>query len=357
MNRHEFYDNLNKYQSLSHSGNYKYYNKIDLPDGKSRYFYTKAEWDAYQEGKARNKYEQQKKTIANNKAADEAKAKANQENSTVVKNNKAAEEAKKKAEERNNMSGYTKWKQQKETFEKNKAADKDEGNRKGFLSNWEKDLHTHNDTQSSIRDKTDNIRYECDVDIDDRKINDTLNNFYNAVKVGSTVTAFDSTGMSNLYDSMFKGDEKSRKDLLSRIQRSIDIYEQDIDKFEKQLNDYLNERYGDKDWIIKKDHDAVMNKLKETYEEIKKNYKDIDTDFDGWREAQINNYFGDYLRKGLTNKKDIAELQKNGIDEYIEKVIEYQGYNNPKAYDEKAQKMIKDTLRKVCEKTLSQIDN
>lgn len=48
MNRHEFYDNLNKFHALSHSGNYKYYHKIDLPDGKARYFYTKAEWDAYQ---------------------------------------------------------------------------------------------------------------------------------------------------------------------------------------------------------------------------------------------------------------------------------------------------------------------
>ena len=47
MNRHEFYDNLNKYNAISHSGNYKYYNKIDLPDGSTRYFYTKAEWDAY----------------------------------------------------------------------------------------------------------------------------------------------------------------------------------------------------------------------------------------------------------------------------------------------------------------------
>lgn len=33
---------------LVHSGkNYKYYNKIDLPSGETRYFYTKAEWDAY----------------------------------------------------------------------------------------------------------------------------------------------------------------------------------------------------------------------------------------------------------------------------------------------------------------------
>ena len=30
---------------------YKYYNKIDLPNGTTRYFYTKAEWDAYQQGK------------------------------------------------------------------------------------------------------------------------------------------------------------------------------------------------------------------------------------------------------------------------------------------------------------------
>lgn len=43
MNRYEFYDNLNRYQSLSHSGNYKYYNKIDLPGGETRYFYTKEE--------------------------------------------------------------------------------------------------------------------------------------------------------------------------------------------------------------------------------------------------------------------------------------------------------------------------
>ena len=354
MNRFEFYDKLNEYKSLQHASDYKYYNKIDLPNGTTRYFYTKAEWDAYQEGEARNKYEQRKKTIDNNKAADEAKAKENQENSTVVKNNKQKEEAKKTAEQKNNMTDYNKWKQQKDAFEKNKAASKDEGNRKGYKSNWEKDLHTHNNTQSSLRDKTDNIRYECDVVIDDREINDTLNNFYNAIRAGSIVTGFDSTGMTNLYDSMFKGDEKSRKNLLSRIQRSTDIYEQDIDKFEKQLNDYLNERYGDKDWKIKEDHDAVMNKLKETYEEIKKNYKDIDKDFDGWREDQLNNYFGDYLRKGLTNKNDIAVLQKYGIDEYIKKVIEHQGYNNPKAYDEKAQKIIKDILRRVCEKTLSQ---
>ena len=40
------YEEYNE-ESLAHSGNYKYYNKIDLPSGAVRYFYTKEEWDAY----------------------------------------------------------------------------------------------------------------------------------------------------------------------------------------------------------------------------------------------------------------------------------------------------------------------
>ena len=40
---------------LVHAGNYKYYNKIDMPNGTTRYFYTKAEWDAYQDGQGQSK--------------------------------------------------------------------------------------------------------------------------------------------------------------------------------------------------------------------------------------------------------------------------------------------------------------
>ena len=121
---------------LIHSGNFKYYNKIDLGNGQSRYFYTKAEWDAYQDGLGQQKKadapkkaiaeqknnmsgyadwkkqqnedatkKQQKETIAKNKAADEAKARANQANSTIIK------------------------KQQAENFKKNEAAAKAEGER------------------------------------------------------------------------------------------------------------------------------------------------------------------------------------------------------------------------------------
>lgn len=80
MNRHEFYDNLNKFKALSHSNDYKYYNKIDLGNGNIRYFYTKAEWDAYQEGKKRTACENQKKVNEANKTSGGAKADAAREN-------------------------------------------------------------------------------------------------------------------------------------------------------------------------------------------------------------------------------------------------------------------------------------
>jgi len=49
MDRFTFYQNISKYRSnfLAHATNYKYYNKIQLPNGTVRYFYTKEEWDAY----------------------------------------------------------------------------------------------------------------------------------------------------------------------------------------------------------------------------------------------------------------------------------------------------------------------
>ena len=66
MNRIEFYNKLDKARvqldELRHSGEYgTYYNKIEkyYPDGRARYFQTKAEWDAYQEGLAREKQRQQ----------------------------------------------------------------------------------------------------------------------------------------------------------------------------------------------------------------------------------------------------------------------------------------------------------
>lgn len=60
MNRFDFYDNLDKYKELKHSANVKYYQKIELPSGETRYFYTKEEWDAYNNPQKRREEEIQK---------------------------------------------------------------------------------------------------------------------------------------------------------------------------------------------------------------------------------------------------------------------------------------------------------
>lgn len=327
MNRFEFYDRLKDYNSLSHadkygapSGTNKYYAKLDdfYGKGKPRYFYSKEEWDGYQKNKG----------YAENAEKDKAN-----------KNNKAIEEKNKKIAA--------------ETYRKNEQAAKaGNGDRDRFLSNWEKDKPSYNDTQASSMDTTDNIRYECGVDIDDRKLNETLNNFYNAIDMGSKIGGFDSVGMGNYYNSLWKGDEKSRKGLLSRIQRSIDIYERDIDKFEKQLNDYLNKKYNGEENTIERKHDAVMDKLKEKYEYNKENYKKINEDFNGWRQDKIDDYFGEELINGMTNQESIDKLKSMGTNAYLDYMMKKKGYDNTKLYSEDVIQMIRDAGRRICEKTL-----
>ena len=75
LNR-RYEEELDSKAILIHSGNFKYYNKIDLGNGKTRYFYTKAEWDAYNREKSSGnaadsegaKYDAWKKEQAQKKA-------------------------------------------------------------------------------------------------------------------------------------------------------------------------------------------------------------------------------------------------------------------------------------------------
>lgn len=140
MTRYEFFNNLAKFKKneLKHASQYNYYNKLDkyYPDGTARYFYTKAEWDAYQDG-------------------------INQEN---YKN----EQAKKKvAEDRNDMSGYASWKKkedEKKRVEKqaqqqinnNAEASKHEGDRYDKKDNTP--VKTSSKSSSSMQDSINKSR-------------------------------------------------------------------------------------------------------------------------------------------------------------------------------------------------------
>lgn len=74
----------------SNGRDFGYYQKIEkyYPDGSTRYFYTKEQWDAYQRGlelqKQAKLHNQQVENYNKNKAADEAQSKQKQDSSTIA---------------------------------------------------------------------------------------------------------------------------------------------------------------------------------------------------------------------------------------------------------------------------------
>ena len=181
-------------ESLSHAGNYKYYNKIDLPNGTTRYFYTKAEWDAYREGNDRSKYEQQKKNFENNKKAAEAEGDRYKkpEQKPLPKSATMTDEERKEMYE-----GLTKkakiHNQQVKNFENNKKAAEHEGDRwnksKSIVKDLDKkDVKTPKDAETPEAPKMNEIpkeiKEEAKVEVKEqetRDINKEMNDYANNV--------------------------------------------------------------------------------------------------------------------------------------------------------------------------------
>ena len=119
---------LESHGILVHAGNYKYYNKIDLPNGTTRYFYTKAEWDAYREGKNRTAYEDAKKAKTTSGGA-KAEADIEADKRTSYENSQKAKDAKKKID---TISNYNKAQDTEKELWKSSAYAKDFGDNKLF---------------------------------------------------------------------------------------------------------------------------------------------------------------------------------------------------------------------------------
>lgn len=118
---------------IEHSSNGRaYINKIDkyYPDGSARYFYTQAEWDAYQEGLKRSNYNADKEADARQAKIDKQKAdlakRSGMENYTKYQENKRADEEadakqakideqKTRAKQKAGMEGYEQYQQDKKT--------------------------------------------------------------------------------------------------------------------------------------------------------------------------------------------------------------------------------------------------
>lgn len=125
MNRIMFYNKLDKYH-LAHATDEwgkQYYNKLDnyYSNGKARYFYTKEEWDAYQreqQGKAQDNFKKQQEA----KKTEEAKA-------GMTGYDKWNKEQKYQKGLKNQYKIYGVTKEQRESYNKNRDAERAEGER------------------------------------------------------------------------------------------------------------------------------------------------------------------------------------------------------------------------------------
>jgi len=88
MNRFEFYSRVSKYNSIQHdSFNKKYYKKLENAYGpnKSRYFYSKEEWDAYNKEKSANQSGNAERAKAEGEAYDKWKKQQEIDNDRPIK--------------------------------------------------------------------------------------------------------------------------------------------------------------------------------------------------------------------------------------------------------------------------------
>ena len=211
MNRLEFFSKLQDFENshkntLKHSNgrDFGYYAKIDkyYPDGTSRYFYTKEQWDAYQKGL-------------------ELSNKAKQHNDELAKKEKIE-------------------KQQKETFEKNKAASQHEGDK--YQSRWERGI-LPSGTQRSIT-KPEQV-YSTFMD---------SCNFVNYLKGHS------STGHIN--DSLYYGyDNEGMKEDRKAIEKAMKFMNTEEEKFKTRLKNDPNLNERDKEQILREYEEVYKQNL------------------------------------------------------------------------------------------------
>lgn len=261
---------LEKEGILVHAGNYKYYNKIDMPNGTTRYFYTKAEWDAYQKEK-------------------------DSKNNT---NQKLSEETLKQIEQQ---------KQKKEAYDKNKAAE--EAQKKAESDKWD----THKKIREDFHQVPGYMTYSSTF-VDDMKAtpegSDKGKDFlFNAMKDAYKKYP----KMENIRNSSSKDSQKPKDEevfgFMNEIQKGIDKYTKDfINKYQLPEQEYtpiINNYFLSMADDLMKENDLDYNYIKDVY------YRNSDV---GKKEAKKE----EILKQGDFNNRIFREDYKNKWNIYNE---------------------------------------
>ena len=293
---------LEKEGILVHAGNYKYYNKIDLPNGTTRYFYTKAEWDAYQDGQGQAAKKEE--PIKNNDGwsadkvlkehFDKKKEEEGRAGMTGYSEWKKNQEAKSKADARNNMSGYEEWKKNQSTTQKKNTSSSDVS----------KDIQNYNDTLSQVKeaDKSLNVQVAQNKREEEEKAAQKANQklYQNYRKNSETLDA--ETGLINKFKKELE--DKKRKE----------------SEDDRDFGDKRDEKF--KEWMDKNGRKNIS----EAIDEFNKAAKDYGYDMEmsysgGWSTNDKKTYdkVNECYKWVNQFEKNIEELDKLLSDKNIDK--------------------------------------
>lgn len=342
MNRLEFRNNIDKFKTLQHSSNNnKYYTKIDkyYSDGTPRYFYTKEEWDAYQEGVRKANYEKNKAAAENSEKDRWTRAKMNQANEEIkkksteaalnnlklpasdvvkIKANEAADNKIKETEE------LAKKQQQEENYRKNKEAA--EAKSKEEQERW-KEIQRQNEREALVA-KAKKHNEELKAKERKEKAEKTIANRDDAIKKAQQDYAKNN-------EAYLKNEErKKEREALAEKARKHNAElkaKEDLEKWKDstkdKINDYALEVY---DNVKRCSNDRgvsfdVDNPFVDLFKEA---LKKADPDFNGDIAAYVRPYPGYGLLGALGNNlaKDdkhtaIAKRVLNDLEDTLDDVI------------------------------------
>ena len=326
--RQELFDN----NVLIHTDINKYYRKVDLGNGNWRYFYSKEEYDAYVD----NKNKQGASTDnAKGKGREYQKWLDQQEQNRKAE--KTKETAEKAAADRGAKEG-AKVKQEKE-IKKNADYDKNKDLMR-FNSKWQIGDHIFNDKERHYRNAGSSRVGDYD---------DITNNFLNQIDIdGKAPLDFYTSDV--IANSMYNNKSDDYKTVVSTLNKCLDLYDREIDKFTKHVED----TYG-KD---SKEAKEILDNAKKLNEYTKETYESFVNDYPTWQKNFINRYYSDIITKGIhQNVSDFELFKKCGYDKdvFLNELKKAIKEKHPEA-DDNFIKEILNVASKGCDVTLEKLN-
>lgn len=300
MNNMVFYNKLAKFRELQHAADAKnkYFAKIDnfYKDGTARYFYTRQEWEAYQEGTKQQKWQEDRKK-------------------------------KKEIEQKSGMTGYDEWKKEQDKIKKRQeAAEKTIANREAeikkaqenFAENNRKALEQREQARKEAAEKT-IANKEAAI----KKSQDAWREQMEKQKAQERKEAAEKT-LANRDAEIKKARENfaenNKKALENTNKEKIDKMKSEVDSLADEISKNIERCYENRGTAFTVDNDFVQY--------FKEELKRADPDFDGDLSSYLQPYWwgsSDDTHKQKAN--DVLNALKDKVNKEIdESTSKYLGY-------------------------------